>query len=385
MKILYHHRIRSKDGQFVHLEELVHAFEHNGHEVILVGPEILNSSDFGSDSGFTDVLRKWLPQWLYEFLELGYCVPAFFRLLKSAKANKPDFIYERYNWFFPVGVAVSKLLRIPLVLEVNGPLYEERSEHGGLSLLTIARLSQEITWRGAGLILPVTEVLADYLRKAGVDPDRILVVPNGVDEQTFAKADGNLVRESLGLKEKLILGFTGFVRPWHGVNRIIDAIAQGKLGPDCVLLLVGDGPILPALKEQAKSLGIEDRVIFTGLVGRSEIPNYVASFDIALQPAVVAWASPLKMIEYFACGRPVVAPTQPNIMELISDGHNGLLFDPQDPEGQVRAIAALVADPELRKSIGIGSRKTISRLNLTWLSNADRIVDSVNTNFIRRN
>ena len=141
MNILYHHRIRSKDGQFVHLSELVHAFQLEGHTVTLVGPKILENSAFGAGGGYSDLLRKFLPKFMFELLEFGYSLLAFPRLLYQTLRIKPDFIYERFNLFFPVGVWVSKLTSTPLALEVNGPLLRERSEHGGLTLKSLAKWS----------------------------------------------------------------------------------------------------------------------------------------------------------------------------------------------------------------------------------------------------
>ena len=131
MKVLYHHRIASKDGQYVHLRELVEALERAGHEVILAGPRIVDSGDFGSEGGLFGSLRKALPQFVYEALEFGYSLVAWSRLRRLARTHRPDLIYERYNLFSPVGIWVSRQLCIPLILEVNAPLYEERAEFGG--------------------------------------------------------------------------------------------------------------------------------------------------------------------------------------------------------------------------------------------------------------
>src|SRR4029077_18575860 len=89
MKILYHHRIRSKDGQYVHLEELTAAFARMGHQIILVGPRAVEKEEFGSGAGIVASLKKHLPKFVYEMLELGYAIPAFLRLWKAALRHRP--------------------------------------------------------------------------------------------------------------------------------------------------------------------------------------------------------------------------------------------------------------------------------------------------------
>ena len=172
-----------------------------------------------------------------------------------------------------------------------------------------------------------------------------------------------------------MLGFTGFVREWHGLDKVIDMIATDP--PDSVrtLLIVGDGPARVPLEQQAARLGIGHRVRFTGVVERDDVARYVAAFDIALQPAVTAYASPLKLFEYLALGKAIIGPAQSNIEEILTDGENALLFDPADPLAMPHAISRLCADPLLRVRIADNARRTIADQKLTWLENAQRVVD----------
>jgi glycosyltransferase involved in cell wall biosynthesis len=139
------------------------------------------------------------------------------------------------------------------------------------------------------------------------------------------------------------------------------------------LLIVGDGPARDALEKRAMTLNVTNRLTITGVVGRDDVAAHVAAFDIALQPAVVDYASPLKLFEYMALGRPVVAPAQPNIMEILTDGENALLFDPRDPRGLGSAVERLSRDPGLRQRIGDAARRTIQSRRLTWADNAIRV------------
>ena len=111
------------------------------------------------------------------------------------------------------------------------------------------------------------------------------------------------------------------------------------------------------------------------MIDRDQVAKYVAAFDIALQPSVVSYASPLKLFEYLALGKAIIGPAQPNIEEILTDGENALLFDPADPQAMPAAIDRLCADPELRRHIAANAHATIERQKLTWLENAQRVVD----------
>lgn len=185
MKILYHHRVASKDGQDVHIEEMIAAMRRQGHEVVVVAPGAARSAEFGYDGGLAARVKRLLPGALYELLELGYSLHAYRRLARACAVHRPDALYERGNLFFLPGLWLRRRTGIPYILEVNAPLASERAIHGGLRLLALAQWSERLVWRGADLVLPVTEVLADVLRQAGVPDARILVVPNGVNRERF--------------------------------------------------------------------------------------------------------------------------------------------------------------------------------------------------------
>ena len=138
--------------------------------------------------------------------------------------------------------------------------------------------------------------------------------------------------------------------------------------------MVGDGPARAELEAQARQLGVSDRVTFTGVVQRDAVPHYVAAFDIALQPHVVAYASPLKLIEYLALGRAIVGPATPNIEEILTDGETGLLFEPDNTDAFAEAIVHLANDPALRQRLGDAALALLQTRNLTWLHNAKTVV-----------
>jgi glycosyltransferase involved in cell wall biosynthesis len=102
--------------------------------------------------------------------------------------------------------------------------------------------------------------------------------------------------------------------------------------------------------------------------------DHVATFDVALLPEVTEYASPLKLLDYFAASRAVLAPDRANLREVVTSGENALLFDP-DREGDFdEKLRTLVASPLMREWLGVAGRATIEKLGLTWDHNAQRVV-----------
>jgi len=376
MKIIYHHRIASKDGQYVHVEEIIQALRQLGHEVIIVAPNISEHSDFGSDGGWVDLLKAKLPKAFYEVLEFSYSFYAFFKLCKAIIKHKPDAIYERCNLFLPAGIWAKKLFKLPLQLEVNSPLYQERKKYGGIALDGLAKWSETYVWKNADKVLPVTHIMASYIKAVGVPEANITVIPNGVNTAIFTPK--NTANRAQRFEGKLVVGFVGFCREWHKLDEVLELLA-GEKRDDVFFLLVGDGPIIPELIAQAKALGFEKQFETTGLVKREDMPYWLDQMDIALQPAVTPWASPLKMIEYLAKGLAIVAPDSDNIKELLSD-ENSVLFNENELDQMLIKIHLLIENSQLREKLSINAQQTITQLNLSWVGNAGKIVNGFNTN-----
>jgi glycosyltransferase involved in cell wall biosynthesis len=382
LKVLYHHRIAASDGMRVHVEELVGAFRSLGHEVLVVGPGA-DGKVAGSEPGrletLADLARKLLPGAVAETLELGYNVIAYRRLKRAVQAFAPDVIYERYNLYLLAGRAVARRTGLPLVLEINSPLAEEREKFGKLRLRRFAHRCEQALWKSATFALPVTEVLAGKVRDKRGRAEGVEVFHNGARLDAGDPADkGAAIRAKLGLPpDALVLGFVGFVRDWHGVGWAMDVLPQ--LGPNAHLVVVGDGPALEDLRQQAAQAGVAAQTHFVGAVPHHEVAGYVAAFDIALQIAAVAYASPLKIFDYMTLGRAIVAPDQPNIREILTDGTDSVLFEAGNAASFKGALLRLCRDDALRASLGRGARETLVRRRFTWRDNASRIAALVSS------
>lgn len=376
LRVLYHHRIAASDGMRVHVTELVNALRARGHEVRVVGPSGAEAEHVaGASSALertAERLRQRLPGWAYEILELLYNAPAYLRLAAAAREFKPDVLYERYNLYLLAGLMLRKRRGTPMLLEVNAPLAAERAGLGQLKLPGLGRRCEAALWRGADAVLPVTAVLAQHVRQART-AGQVHVIPNGAD--LSRRPDAQVAAETrrrLGLaSDDVVLGFVGFVRAWHGVGWALDALP--RLPAKTHLVIVGDGPALPELQQRAEALGLASRVHLVGRVTHHEVPAYMQTFDVGLQTAAPAYASPLKLFEYMGLGRAVIAPDQPNIREVLQDGANALLFTPGSETSFQEALTRLCVDPELRLRLGAAALATIEKRPLTWAHNAARI------------
>ena len=375
LRILYHHRIAASDGMRVHIAGLVQALRAQGHLVKLVGPGEAEQAAGapGRLERLIDGLRSRLPQWAYESLELLYNAPAYARLSAAAREFRPDVIYERYNLFLLAGLWLRSRRRLPMLLEINSPLAAERTALGQLHLTGVGERCERALWRGADAVLPVTRVLAGIVERKREDVASIHVIPNGADLPALTdKETTRATRERLGLSDDaVVLGFVGFVRAWHGVGWALEALRH--LPPSTHLVVVGDGPALPGLRARAEDLDLATRLHLVGRVRHDEVSAYMRTFDIALQTASVAYASPLKLFEYMALGRAVIAPDQPNIREVLDDGLNALLFDPDSEMSFRTMLMRLCEDPALRTRLGTCARMTIEQRRLTWAHNAERV------------
>ncbi len=390
MKILYHHRTQANDGQAVHIRALQRAFRETGHTVEEVG---LVEQGADAPSQTQPGRSKWawvtrLPRFMLELAEYSYSLVARRRIVAAARRFQPDFIYERYAFGNFGGVAAARQLNLPLVLEVNSPLVDELNLTRGLTLKRLARRIETGILNGASIICVVTRVLGDLLVELGADPDKILVTPNGVHPAAFDydSLGGRALltpraRRAFGLNGEradgeVVLGFVGYFRAWHRLDLVLEMLAQP--GFEALrFVIIGEGPVEAELREQAVQLGVAERVHFAGPKPHDQIPVLLPGFDIALMPAINAYASALKLHEYMAAGLAIIAPDQPNLKEVVTDNVSALLVPPGDLAALQGAAARLLAEPELADRLGAAAQAAIHTQGLTWQANAHRVIDAV--------
>jgi len=382
MKIIYHHRTRSTDAQRIHIQEMIRAFEKIGHEVEVVS---LVPTDAGQDDASRDAgdapwkkLVRRIP-FAYEIVQLGYNLVGIPMLLRKMRGRRVDFIYERYSLFNFAGVVAARLCGVPLILEVNSPFALEQSRDNDIRLVRLAAWAERVVCNAAAHVVVVSTPLQRIMVQAGIRASRLVLMPNGVDLHKFQPQPASAeLRRSLGLDGAVVIGFVGWFRKWHGLELLLEAFHRSGLAArNAKVLLIGDGQAMADLRDYVATHDLKEHVIFTGPLPHAQVPPYLDLIDIAVQPAANEYCCPMKILEYMALGKPIVAPRQENIQDLLRDGEEAQLFIPGDPASLSEALKQLVNDPERAHRLGRQAREAVTRKGLLWTANAQRVSEMV--------
>jgi glycosyltransferase involved in cell wall biosynthesis len=351
---------------------MVRAFRQLGHEVRVIGPVGENPPGASSRSQVLQQVKRRIPHVFFEFLEMLYTGYCFAKTAAAARSFRPDFIYDRYITFNAGVVLAGIACRVPVFLEVNAPLAMERSVEKDERLIfrsVAARLEKWICSRSSRTIV-VSTPLKEYLNTLGVPQEKCVVMPNGVDPERFRPAPRNsLQRAALEISDdEFVVGFTGVLRPWHGLDLLVDAFRKLVAeGVHASLLIVGDGPYRGELEILLEEKGMKGRARITGHVPHENVPDYVSLFDVAVSPRATFYASPMKVIEYMALGKPVVVPYTRNFLDIIDDGLNGVTFEDGNAKSLEATLLSLCRNPDWCQKLGRNARQKVeNRLNWRW-------------------
>ncbi len=385
MNVLYHHRTRGEDVEGVHIRGIVHALRELGHQVDVVSPPGVDvdrerplpaatAAPTPRRASPWSLVSKKAPELMFEAAEMAY--NAYAAPALAAKLARTDYrlLYERYALFSVAGVLTAERRGLPFILEVNDSAVVSRIRP--LKLQAAARRIERFVWGRADAIVTITGYFRDLIVEAGVPPDRVFVIPNAVDGAAFAEApDGRPVRERLGLAGKVTIGYVGAINFWRRVDLLVDAFAAlAPRHPEAHLVLIGDGPDRQAVADAARKAGLEGRVHLPGKVAHSEIPAHLAALDITVIPHSNTYGSPMKLFEYMAAGRVVVAPWLPPIVEVIGDDDGGVLFAPLDRSALESTLDRLIGDASCRATIGARAREK-ALTGYVWRRHAQSILD----------
>jgi len=296
-----------------------------------------------------------------------------FRLGRVAPrlAAAPGLVYERLSLGSTAGAALSRQLRVPLVVEYNGSEIWAARNWGGTTRFERAGLrAEDATLRHAHLVVTVSEPLAAELRSRGVAEERIVWHPNGVDPDRFDpgrfSADDRLeLRRRYGIADDaIVVTFVGTFGPWHGAE-VLARVAR-ESAPPLHFLFVGDGARAGEVRELLA--GVEHATI-AGAVPPDEIPVHLAASDVLVSPHVenpdgsTFFGSPTKLFEYMAAGRPIVASELAQIGEVLTGA--AVLVRPGDEDDLRRGIDEVAADAALRAELGGRARERVLE-RYTW-------------------
>jgi glycosyltransferase involved in cell wall biosynthesis len=308
--------------------------------------------------------------------------PHFVGQLAELHREQPfDFVYERYSLYSTAGMAFARQAGLPFVLEVNAPLVVEANAWRDLQLPALAREIEAHVFSEADQVVAVSASVRDHILRVAPDA-RVTVLPNGVDTARIRPGAPDSVwrhRVSGGRPDARVVGFVGRVRPWHGVEILIAALAHARREDmDLHLCVVGDtGDLGAALTEQCLREGVTDAVTFLGAVAPEDVCAALCALDVVAAPypeLADFYFSPLKLFEYMAAGKPIVASATGQITDIIEDGRTGLLVPPGDVEALAAAVRRLFTDGELAARLGRAARLEADS-NHRWRDRLRVVVD----------
>ncbi len=389
LNILYHHRTQGRGAEGVHITSIVNAFEAMGHNVKVLSPPGINPLESAGNapvdksnvrtSGVNSLwkfISKNLPNFIFEFAEIAYNVPAMRSLEKELSSNKYDLIYERYAFYLVSGSIKAKKYNIPFVLEaneVNGIKDRARTQ----SFKWLCNIFEKFIFKRCKAIHTVSSYLKTMIINQGVDDSSVYVSPNAIDPLKFtgSKDTGKLISK-YKLENKTIIGFAGWFDNWDRLDLLVDVFSKLKKNhSDLILLLIGDGEVLETVRIKLKAYNLTNDAILTGAVDRHEVHNYLSMLDIAVITHSNEFGSPVVMFEFMGLMIPIVAPKLLPITDVLSDNKNALLFDVLDMNALETQIKKLLEDSKLAKTLADSAYNKLM-LEHTWDSNAKKIIES---------
>jgi PEP-CTERM/exosortase A-associated glycosyltransferase len=276
------------------------------------------------------------------------------RLLEVAREVRPDVLHAHSPALNAIAaLRVGRKLGIPVVYEVRAFWEDAAVDHGtsrewGLRY-RITRALETHALRRADAVTTICEGLRGDILARGIPAPKVTVIPNAVNVEDFSTGGerDEALAAKLGLEGKTVLGFIGSFYAYEGLNVLLDALPLLLAArPDIRVLLVGGGPQDAALKEQARRLGVDGQVVFTGRVPHHEVQRYYDLVDVLVYPRLkmrlTDLVTPLKPLEAMAQGRVLAASDVGGHHELIEDGKTGTLFAAGDPSALAHKVLALL-------------------------------------------
>lgn len=392
MRILYHHRTQSTGVERVHIFGIVNSWRALGHEVtVLSPPGVAVDSSPADRQSPRDAKSKWrtaaklVPKIAFQCLELLYNLWGYLALFSKLGDHAYDLLFERYSFLCLAGALAAKHSSTPFFVEVNytfdTPIFRNRTR----LFRRLDSLIEAAVFRRADAIFVVSTYLKQLLVARGYPANRIVVLPNAADPALFQPITDHLTLKSqLGLVDKRIVGFVGSFFPWHGLNLLLDTYESVREAvPNVVYLLAGDGPTYNETRQTIKSRRLDKSIILLGRIPHNLVATYIGLFDVAVMPQSNNYGSPMKILEYMAMGKTVVAPRLGPIQDVIQDDYNGLLFDPDNRHQFVKRILDALRDEHLRSRIGKEARTTVLERH-NWSRNAEKILFQYSRLYTRR-
>lgn len=314
-----------------------------------------------------------------------------YRYLEDILADKKIiFLYQRSALNAYAGMQYALKHGIPFVLEYNGSEVWISNKWGGRKLRAkeLSEKIERLTFEKATLIICVSAPLKEQLLEMGIEEDKIIVNPNGVNPEMYSPfVDGAEVRRKMGVTDTtVVIGFIGTFGAWHGTDVLAEAFAylvrEVNLETPIHLLLIGDGLKMPDVKKVIQANRLESVCTLAGVVPQNQGPIYLAACDILVSPQIrnadgtPFFGSPTKLFEYMAMGKAIVTSDMDQMAEIFEHGKTALLCEPGNALSLAQAIKTLVQDQELRMRLGEAARMEVCS-KYTWQLHTEKIVKAL--------
>lgn len=343
-------------GHIVRVNALLRELLELGHQIVRLEAAEERGTQIAV-SAYRGIFKKYFPKYpalvMRDLGRMFHSRQYAQRLARMIEVNKPDFILETYLAFNMAGKIASEITNVPLVVDDLAPVWEEEQLYGVGLKKTLRRVYREVT-EEAKLLIAVNKTIKQYLLQEGVSEGKISIVENGIDDKLFnPRVDGRNQRIKFGIgSEETVVVFVGSFQPYHRVDLLLQAFSAVETDRSIRLLLVGEGVSAKEAKSLASDLGLGSRAIFTGRVPYDEVPAYMAAGDIAVMPATNEYGNPMKIYEYMALGKPVIAPNQNTILEIAEHNKTAYLVERENINALKAALQTLIEDAAFRRRLG---------------------------------
>lgn len=289
---------------------------------------------------------------------ISYAVLAFLSGLWRGLRKRPAVVY--YRWMESLHpLLLARVFGATCICEVNGEPVPPWGAGGWRGRLTHALASFAL--RRCDRVVVLTEGLGHLVQaQYGVTADHVALLPSGSDVSLFYQREKNRCVQEAGLDQACeYIGFVGSFYQYQGLATLLEAFEHLHARRSSVrLLMVGDGEEASALREQAAQRGLSPWITWTGRVPYAHVPLLIGAMDVCVAPFCGdrGETSPVKIFDYLACGKPVVASAIPSVTALFSQSNGVVLVEPDRAEPLGDAVMALLDRPEESRRLGIDGR-----------------------------
>lgn len=372
-------------GAVAHTKGIVEGFSKLGHNITVYSSFPL---DFIQGTSINQIVipPSILSNGFSELQEMEFNRKFNKTLIKDFTEKKYSFIYQRYGLNNYSGAFLSTVYNLPLILEYNGSEpWIARNWKTPLKYEPIAENIEIANFQAASLIIANAQALKDDLVARQIDSNKIIVIPNGVDDKRFnPNINGINIRIKYNIPDNAILvGFIGTFGKWHGAEVLAQAIDKVIFNnPLLFFIFIGDGPNLSLVKNILQKHISNKQIIFTGVIPQLETPTFIAACNILVSPQIPNpdgtpfFGSPTKLFEYMAMGKSIIASNLDQIGQILENDITARLVKPGDIDALANEIIFLSKEPEIRYRLGQNAYQSVIS-KYTWEKHIYQIINKM--------